>query len=284
MRWVTGSGRPSALLDDPQLDDWVANITGHTYRPPGSKLAGANSELARLDYDECVDIIDSIFKEGVKFYSNEPFLHLYMDLWSSRSKLPFLGLEASFSQPWAASTDVRCGVHLGLVNLPGRHGGEEVAIATADHLRETFPIIKPGPIHLPADSFKADSDLSALFLCARTDSGGGIPAAGRRLGMERGSCYLHEGDLWILWAYCVHKEKKKLTEEEKMVFALVKKVREMVSHFSNSSQRDEAYAAACLSVREAFKETVDYGNYLEEVKKMSMVMVNILPFLYRPIP
>jgi hypothetical protein len=255
-RWLQTSGRPDAILDDEGLGAWMNSVTQGTYRVPGSKHAGGRSEIATLDEKGMLASIEEEFKYGKLFYSNEPFLWMYCDMWSSRSKMPFLGIESSFSKLWGTES-VRTGVTLGLVYLPGRHGGEEIAKAVGSNLKETFPntFNNLSRVVLSADKYDELTGLEATFIGARSDSGGGIPAAPRRMGIEGGPCYLHEGDLWITHAFCIHKEPKKLSALEKPVYLIVKKARACVSHFSLSNQRNEAYAESCKDVVEAYRES-----------------------------
>ena len=246
MRWARNHGRPSMIFDDEGLDIWISAASRGAYRPPGRKFAGASGELACIDYQETVKLIDGDLELGWLFYSGQPFIFFYNDLWSSTSKLPFMGLESSFYRPWATKRqERRHGAHLGLVHLPGRHGGEEIALATAEHLTTKFSIFKKHTedIYVANDQFQGTTDISALVIEQRTDSGGGIPTAARRMGCDRGACYLHDPDLALARAFCLigddKDKRKKLTPSEQQIYALVQKCRKMVSHFANSNLRDE---------------------------------------------
>jgi len=102
---------------------------------------------------------------------------------------------------------------MGLVHLEGRHGGEEIALgagvlprakecflgarraafldysgSSQAYLRHTFPSFsrRIKTISVPEDRYQGRTDVSALVLEQRSDSGGGIPTAGRRMGTPRG--------------------------------------------------------------------------------------------------
>ena len=140
MRWVRGSGRADNLLNDEDLAVWLKKASRDRYRPPSRKFAGASGELAKLDFARTVTAIDDDLEMGSKFYSGQPLMTVYDDMWSLKSKLPFLGMETSYNRPWAASpAERRIGVHLGMLHLPGRHGGRPLAPKTVQTLR------KPGP-------------------------------------------------------------------------------------------------------------------------------------------
>jgi len=84
MRWITGTGRASNILEDPELHEWVRGISRGGYNPPGRKYAGACGELAELDFTRLVEGLDDDWEQAFLFYSGQPFLFMYMDLWTSR--------------------------------------------------------------------------------------------------------------------------------------------------------------------------------------------------------
>ena len=78
-----------------------------------------------------------------------------------------------------------------LIHLEGRHTGERIARAVAERLKEHgCPLSRK---ELPADNYDETTDCSAWIASAVTDSGGGVPAAFRRLGVEHDKCNLHDG-------------------------------------------------------------------------------------------
>ena len=79
-RWIAGTGRASATLDDVELCEWVEFITHGSYRPPSSFFAGGSGELTAIDYDGMVSAIEADLHLGERFYSGEAFLWEYADL------------------------------------------------------------------------------------------------------------------------------------------------------------------------------------------------------------
>jgi hypothetical protein len=99
-RWVTCSGRASAILDDTELIEAINDLSLGAYHLPAPETGGANSEIARLDFEGMLGAINDDFAIADEFYSGQPYHHLSTDLWSSKSKVPFAGLDTNYARPW----------------------------------------------------------------------------------------------------------------------------------------------------------------------------------------
>ena len=87
--------------------------------------------------------------------------------------------------------------------------------------------------------YDAVTGLSRTVLSTATDSGGGVPAACRKLGCSHRSCFLHDGDSAQGKAYGIRQ-----TRPPSALLAIrdvVKKVRECVNEFAHSNQRVEGW-------------------------------------------
>lgn len=196
-RWVIDGGIAPAKLDKPSADDLFLEVSDGQIGAPCSRTVSANSLLGEVEEDMMIQNLRDDDLLMRLFYSGQPYMHYVGDLWTTRGKLPFLGLDYHYARPRRTQIDrseLRCARTAGLVHMPGSHTGENIAIATADH----FDLILNVPlkrITIEADGYSGVTDISDTFLSFKSDSGGGVHAAARRLGLEHESCDLHNMDL-----------------------------------------------------------------------------------------
>ena len=196
-RWITSAGLADTTADHPLLDAIFLKLSDGSMGCPCSRTVGASSPTAELEEQLMIKNMRDELSLLKKFYSNQPFLHLVADCWTSRSKYPFLGLDYHCAKPIFDPTrtkDLRCARTAGLVHLPGPHNGHNIAVATADHFDELLSI-PIADIEIPSDNYSNTTDISATFLSFTSDSGGGVHASARRLGLRHESCRLHDLDL-----------------------------------------------------------------------------------------
>jgi len=278
-RWITCSGRAAMILDDPELIEAIRALSEGAYDLPGRKTAGVNSELAELDFEGMLAVIIADFEVAKVFYSNQPFMNLANDLWSSKSKIPFCALDLNYTRPWAfQEKDWRRGLTLGLIHMPGRHGGYEIAMCIAQHLFELFGL-PSARIVLRLDKYDEETDISAFALSMISDAGGGAPTAARRLGVSKDGCYLHGLDLVQLWGFCI--AMKRPSAAQKLVCIFVKKARKLPAMFKSSTQNCEKYEAAARKLIDCVKlvseriDTLPDGDVAAELEaELESLIVN----------
>ena len=101
------------------------------YHLPVPGTGVVNSEIARLDFNWMPVVICGDSEIADAFCSGQPHHHISTDLWSSKSKVPFAGLDSNYAHLRGDHNEQRRGPTLGLIHMPGRHGGEKPALKIA---------------------------------------------------------------------------------------------------------------------------------------------------------
>ena len=193
---------PAALFDHPKFVSWVGTITRGAYLPPCAKwLSPEEGPIIDLAFDATVALMTALIDAGRRFYKGIGFMHLTFDCWTSRCGFPFLGADFTFNAPWLLTREnmhcdfvgqIRQLLTAPLYHLTGSHNGARIALAIAA-ICLNFGI-EAERITLAEDDYDAHTDVSAMIKSACTDSGGGVPAACRRLGRKHKKCGLHGCD------------------------------------------------------------------------------------------
>ena len=252
-KWLTHKGRPFAIANDTLLRTFIYDVSvssavsGLAYAPPSTKFIDANSDLAGLVFDLTANSIAKDLEHGRLFYCEQPFMTGYWDGWTAKNKLPFLGLAGSWIAPWTQPT--RCSAMLGVMHMPGSHGGNEIAHKLAQTLKDRFRI-EPRKVSLSrrenkGDAWEETTGFGHIMVGSRTDAGGGVPAASRRIGVDNGRCDLHGLDGAQGHAYCLAQKPSTLSPEQQQVKALICKIRKLADKMKDSTQHAEAYMKAC---------------------------------------
>ena len=151
----------------------VLGLSNDRATPPS---VGFVKKIFRVIYDMTKAKMAKYIGEAKAYYKGLRFVGLSADCWTSRVGQGFIGIEISF-----IFLDVSTGkcamisMCLACVYLPGSHNAVNLAAKIAEVL--------------------AAFGLSALFVIIYVlDSGGGIPAAAKVMGVKRRGCLLHTAD------------------------------------------------------------------------------------------
>ena len=190
---------PASLFDHPSFINWTSTITRGAWLPPSKQwLDPERGPIMDLAFGGVMTAMKELIAQGLEFYKGVGFLHLTFDCWTSRIGHPFLGSDLSLNAPWLVSREnmhapfvgeFRRLLTLPLIHLTGSHTGVRIALAIAAALHD-FGIFSVRKV-IVADDYDAHTDVSAMIKTACTDSGGGVPAACRRLGRPHKKCGLH---------------------------------------------------------------------------------------------
>lgn len=227
---------PASLFDNQLFINWVFKVSKESYLPPCSKFVDSEGPVMACFEAELVKVQIEVIKTAVEWFKGVAFMHVSFDAWTSRMGFPFLGLCLTFLTPWNLTRSLvsdpwagepRFSIATKLIYLTGRHKGENIAVKVAERLAEyTVPMKR---ITLHADQYDEVTDASAWVASAVTDSGGGVPAACRRLGLEHGKCNLHGLDTVLLWMFGLGQ--KTCPPELRPINELMKKVFALAAHF-----------------------------------------------------
>lgn len=175
------------------------------------------------------------------FYKRLRFVGLSADCWTSKNGKGFIGIEISFVYFHEATGKfVKVSMCLACVYLPGSHDAANIAAKLREVLR----------------SFDLSPDMVIMYV---SDSGGGIPAAAKVLGILRHVCTMHTADTAIGWA--MGEKGKKPTSGGRdnprwlpgcrEMHELNGKVRKQAAVFTNATQRYEQFETMVEEMRAA---------------------------------
>ena len=227
---------PATLFDNTAFIDWVHAVSQETYYPPNSRFMDSDGPVLTVVEEELTQALVAVILRAVEWYKGVAFMHLTFDTWTSRMGLPFIGANLTFLTPWLMSRTLasdpftgesRFSMAMKLIHLEGRHTGERIARAVAKRLKEYgCPLSRKV---LPADNYDEITDCSSWIASSVTDSGGGVPAAFRRLGVEHDKCNLHGLDTVLLWMFGL--AQKHCPADLLPIKLLMKKVFALAAHF-----------------------------------------------------
>ena len=197
---------PAALLDHPVFIRLVGLYSRDSYLPPCARFIAADGPCLDCAEDGMIANQTAEMEYARVYYKGLPFACGCFDAWTSRSGCPFIGMNTTYLTPWkltrASMLDPFEGLSRAnhaakLIHLKGRHTGARIASAVARRTRDFG--VKPKAITLRADNWiNMPTDLSETYNSMCTDSGGGVPAACRRLGRPHKACGLHGCDSTLL--------------------------------------------------------------------------------------
>lgn len=227
---------PATLFDNAAFIDWVHAVSQQTYYPPNSRFMDCDGPVLSTVEEELTQALVDVIVRAVEWYKGVAFMHLTFGAWTSRMGFPFIGANLTFLAPWRMSRTLasdpfegesRFSMAMKLIHLEGSHSGERIAIAVAERLKEYgCPLSR---IELPADNYDEVTDCSTWIASTVTDSGGGVPAACRRLGSEHDKCNLHGFDTVLLWMFGL--AQKHCPADLLPIKLLMKKVFALAAHF-----------------------------------------------------
>lgn len=168
--------------------------------------------------------------EAKAYYKGLRFIGLSADCWTSRVGQGFIGIEISFIfLDKSTGNFVMISMCLACVYLPGSHNAVNLA-AKIDEVLAAF-------------------GLSALFVIIYvSDSGGGIPAAAKVMGVKRRGCLLHTADT-VTGRTVGEKGAHAVGSSRHEVKMLMDRVRGQAKVFVNATQKMEAYIASSLALK-----------------------------------
>ena len=179
---------PFELLDNPHYIAHIQNVSRGAWVPPSSQFMATDRPVMSLAVEGLRAKMNALLDAGRKWFKGVAFTHLTFDVCTSRRGFPYISSNLTMLTPWRRT---RCAVGepfegparadfaLALIHLTGSHSGERTAPAVADVL---VPYgVTPTEVVLPVDGYRQMTNISALVASTVTDSGGGVPAACRRL-------------------------------------------------------------------------------------------------------
>ena len=198
---------PCSLVDNPIFIRLIELISRGSYSPPCARFISADGPCLGVAEDIMISKQTAEMAFAKVYFKGLAFCCGCFDAWTSRNGCPFIGIDTTYLAPWKLvrtsvvkdpfEGSMRANHSAKLVHLKGRHTGARIASAVARRMQDFG--VKPRTITLRADKwYDMLTDISEWYHTLCTDSGGGVPAACRRLGCPHEPCDLHYFDTTLL--------------------------------------------------------------------------------------
>jgi hypothetical protein len=214
--------------------DYTKNRTTPPTVPYIKSILKVIADMTKGNMKKTIDIAKG-------FYKRLRFIGLSADCWTNKNGRGFIGIEISFINfDTVTGKFVKTSMCLACVYLPGSHDAANIA----------------GKVRTVLCSFGLTPEMVNIYV---SDSGGGIPAAAKVLGITRRPCTLHSADTAVGWALGEkgNMPKSGVSENPRWlpgardIHALNLKVKKQANVFTHASLLYEQYEASVAEVRAA---------------------------------